>query len=310
MNTMKKLAYFDESLVLLHVAAEDKWHLIEAMVNTVYTCPPLQAQRQEFTRERIIAAIQEREKERSTGLGNGIAFPHARLENLKTPIIAVSLPEFPVDFNALDGKPATLVVLILVPQDQPQVALQLMSQFARLFSNPDNRKSVKGARSISELHDFILHHIIEQDIVITARDIMREPTDRVSPDLPLSEVTRFMNQYRLDTIAVCEGDGTLVGEITCNDLFKRGMPDFFTQLKSVSFIRQFDPLEKYFADEGNTLARNVMSADFSAMPMNATLLEIVFELAVKHRPKIYVVSNGKYVGGIDRILVLDRVIDI
>ncbi len=307
---MKELAFFDESQVLLHVSASDKWGLIESLVDRALTSPPLQVQKKEFTRDMLVDAVKQREKERSTGLGNGIAFPHARLKNLKTPLVTVALPSPPVDFVALDGKPASLVVLILVPDDQPQLALQLMSQFARLLSTPENRNTIQNMQNPSDIGDFILHRIIERDIAITARDIMRDPVDVVQPDMPLREVTRFMNQRELDTVAVCEPDGTLVGEITCNNLFKLGMPDFFTQLKSVAFIRQFDPFEKYFADEGDALARGVMSQEYSVLPTDATLLEIVFELAVRQRPKIYIVSNGKYVGGIDRILVLERVINI
>lgn len=307
---MKELAFFDESQVLLHVSASDKWGLIESLVDRALTSPPLQVQKKEFTRDMLVDAVTQREKERSTGLGNGIAFPHARLKNLKTPLVTVALPSPPVDFVALDGKPASLVVLILVPDDQPQLALQLMSQFARLLSTPENRNTIQNMQNPSDIGDFILHRIIERDIAITARDIMRDPVDVVQPDMPLREVTRFMNQRELDTVAVCEPDGTLVGEITCNNLFKLGMPDFFTQLKSVAFIRQFDPFEKYFADEGDALARGVMSQEYSVLPTDATLLEIVFELAVRQRPKIYIVSNGKYVGGIDRILVLERVINI
>ena len=100
-----------------------------------------------------------------------------------------------------------------------------MSQFARLLSSPENRTTIQNMQNPSDIGDFILHRIIERDIAITARDIMRDPVDVVQPDMPLREVTRFMNQRELDTVAVCEPDGTLVGEITCNNLFKLGMPD-------------------------------------------------------------------------------------
>jgi predicted transcriptional regulator len=86
------------------------------------------------------------------------------------------------------------------------------------------------------------------------------------------------------------------------------MPDFFGQLKTVSFISEFDPFERYFKAEAEATAEDVMSRDFAAMPETATLLEIVFELAVRRRPKVYVVRDGKRVGIIDRIRVLDRVL--
>ncbi|HQL95728.1 MAG TPA: CBS domain-containing protein, partial [Candidatus Hydrogenedentes bacterium] len=131
-----------------------------------------------------------------------------------------------------------------------------------------------------------------------------------APETPLKEVTRIMNQHMLESVSVTDADGTLLGQITCDQLFKLGMPDFFTQLKSVSFIREFDPFEKYFQKETGALARDVMTADMATLPEEATLLEVVFELAVRRHPKIYVVRAGKRVGVIDRSLVLDRVINI
>jgi len=224
--------------------------------------------------------------------------------------VALALLDVPVDFEALDGRPVSIVLLIVVPEDQPQIALQLMSQFARLFSSQEERSELLSLDTATDLCAFITEHVVEKDVALKARDIMRAPTDMVAPDTPLKEVTKLMNTRRLDTVAVCEGDGTLVGEITCDNLFKRGMPHFFTQLKSIAFISEFDPFEKYFADESHALASDVMSCDFSAMTANATLLEIVFELAVHQRPQVYIVHEGKYVGVIDRILVLERVIDM
>ena len=307
---MKALAYFDESLVLPQVSAGDKWQLIGTLVDAAAASPPLQTQRDHITRDMLLAAVKEREDERSTGLGNGVAFPHARVPGLEGAVVAVAFPEVPVDFDALDGKPATIAVLILVPEDQPQTALQLMSQFARLLSDPVEREALMGMHSVSGLAGFISRRVVERDVAVTACDIMRAPAASVCPETPLKEVTRLMNQQQLDTVAVCEKDGTLIGEITCDNLFKLGMPHFFTQLKSIAFIRDFDPFEKYFADESQALARDIMSREFASMSERATLLEIVFELAVHQRPKVYIVLDGKYVGVIDSILVLDRVINV
>ncbi|HEX71697.1 MAG TPA: CBS domain-containing protein [Candidatus Hydrogenedentes bacterium] len=307
---MKKLAHFDESLVLHQVAAADKWSLIAQMVDALAASAPLQAQQDRISRAMLLDAVKAREKERSTALGNGVAFPHARIPGLRRAVLCVALPQEPVDFDAPDGQPASVVVMILVPEDQPQIALQLMAQFARLLSDPVEREALMGLHTVSGLRGYISRRVLENDTPVTARDIMRAPVAVVHPDTPLKEVTRIMNERLLDTIMVVEDDGALAGEITCDNLFKLGMPHFFTQLKSIAFISEFDPFEKYFADESRALARDVMTHDFTPVPEDATLLEIVFELAVHQRPIVYVVRDGKCVGVIDRILVLDRVISV
>jgi mannitol/fructose-specific phosphotransferase system IIA component (Ntr-type) len=292
------------------VNVSDKWQLISLMVDAAAASEPLQEQKDTITRAALLEGVMEREHERGTGLGNGVAFPHARVRGLKGAVVSVALLITPVDYESIDDKPVSIVVLILVPEDQPQTALQIMSQFARLLSDSVEREALMGLKTTEGLSGFVLKHVLEKDASVTARDIMREPLAMVYSDTPLKEVTRIMNQYLMDTIAVVERDNTLVGEITCDDLFKRGMPHFFTQLKSIAFIREFDPFEKYFAEESHALARDVMSQDYATVPEDATLLEIVFELAVHHHPKVYVVRDGKRLGVIDRILVLDRVINV
>jgi len=114
----------------------------------------------------------------------------------------------------------------------------------------------------------------------------------------------------LEAISVVDRDETLLGQITCDDLFCFGLPDFFGQLKSVSFIRDYDPFEKYFKGDALRQAKDVMSTDYAALPETGTLLEIVFELAIRRHPKVYVVRDGKRIGVIDRNRVLDKVINI
>lgn len=307
---MKELAYLDESLVLTQVSATDKWQLISLMVNAAMASPPLLAQRDRITHSLLLETVKERENDRSTGLGNGIAFPHARVTGLSGSVICVAFPERPVPFDAIDDKPATIAILILVPEGQPQTALQIMSQFARLLSDPVEREALMGMSSASGICGFISRRVLEKEVSVTARDIMREPVAVVFPETPLKEVTRLMNQHLLHAIAVTKEDGTIVGEISCDTLFKIGMPHFFTQLKSIAFIREFDPFEKYFAGESHALAKDVMSQSYATVPKSATLLEIVFELAVHKRSKVYVVDKGKQIGVIDSILVLDRVINV
>lgn len=307
---MKPLAYFDETLVLLHPQVSDRWDLITQLVDRMLGSPVLQAQKHDISRALLLQKIKEREEERATGLGHGVAFPHARIEGLSQPVVALALVDPPLDFGSLDGKPVSIVLLIVVPEDQPQTALQLIAQSARLFASPEKRSAFLAQSGVSAFYAYIQEHVVEKDVLLKARDIMRTPTHIVNPGTPLKEVTQLMNEQRLDTVPVCEEDGTLVGEITCDNLFKLGMPHFFTQLKSVAFIREFDPFEKYFADESHALAQDVMVRDFCAMPLKATLLEIVFELAIHQRPQVYIVQDKKCIGVIDRILVLERVIDV
>lgn len=300
---------FHQDLVLLDVQAPDKWTVIKEMVEALMREPEL-AEDPALGGNRLMEAVFDREKERPTGLGNGFAFPHARIPGLGCLALCVAMLKTPVDFEAPDGDPSTLVALMAVPEEQPQLALKVMAHFAQLLSNPPEREFLGSLHDPALLAGYLKHRVLGIEASITARDIMRRPRADIYPDTPLREVTRIMLRHQLEAIAVVERDGAIVGEITCRHLFKLGMPDFFNQLKSISFIRDFDPFEKYFAEEGKSLARDVMSTDYAAVSEDTTLLEVLFELAVRGRPKVHVVRDGKRIGAIDQLLVLDRVINL
>lgn len=83
--------------------------------------------------ESIAEKVLQREFLMSTGIGSGIAVPHARFDELQKPLIAVGVSKQGVDFDAPDGKPAHLVFLILTPEKDPNSQVQILSQLSNIF---------------------------------------------------------------------------------------------------------------------------------------------------------------------------------
>ncbi|HAS82918.1 MAG TPA: hypothetical protein DCS43_09675, partial [Verrucomicrobia bacterium] len=99
-------------------------------------------------------------------------------------------------------------------------------------------------------------------------------------------------------------------EITVDGLFRYGLQEFFSNLKSVSFIAEFDPFEKYFANERNVPVGEILSKDTKQVPLDYTIMEIVFDLSILNWTSLYVVNDqGRWVGVIDKAIVLDNVIN-
>lgn len=78
-------------------------------------------------------AAWEREKTVATGIGNGVALPHARVAGLAEPLVAVGLSEAGIDFDSPDGEPAHAIFLILTPRDDRDAQLQIAAELARTF---------------------------------------------------------------------------------------------------------------------------------------------------------------------------------
>jgi mannitol/fructose-specific phosphotransferase system IIA component (Ntr-type) len=98
----------------------------------------------------LTEAVLAREELMPTGLGHGVAAPHARIENLSAPLIGVGLARHGIDFEAPDGEPAQVIFLLLTPASQPEAQVELLADIARTFASPPVRDRVVAATSYTE----------------------------------------------------------------------------------------------------------------------------------------------------------------
>jgi mannitol/fructose-specific phosphotransferase system IIA component (Ntr-type) len=84
-------------------------------------------------------------------MGHGVAIPHGRLEGLQEPAIVVAIHEEGVDFDAIDGQPTKIVVMLLVPNDDHQLHLGLLAKLARLLQQEHVRTSLLAAKNADEV---------------------------------------------------------------------------------------------------------------------------------------------------------------
>jgi PTS system nitrogen regulatory IIA component len=275
---------------------------------------PLEEETDEQTaelREQIRTTIHRREEQGSTGIGDGLAFPHARIPGLRTTIASlVGLAE-PLPFDSIDDEPVVLVCMVVVPAEAPTVFLKIMSQLVQYLGKAGSRQAVLEAASPGDVIELLRREDLSVDVPVRAHDVMRPSRLPIYPDTPLVKVTDEMLAHRLDAVPVIDRDGQLVGEITCDLLFRYGVPEFLAKLKSVSFISEFDPFEKYFEQEASSTAQDVMNTEPLTMSPEATMLEIVFALAVQKHLNVYIVDTEHHVVGVvDRISVLDRILNL
>jgi Kef-type K+ transport system membrane component KefB len=105
--------------------------------------------------EVIAAKVLEREKTMSTGIGRRVAIPHARVEGISSPFVAMGLSQHGIDFNAPDGNAARVVLLVLTPKDDFKVQLQLLADVGKLFRSERVVDRVLQTKSFVELLAFI-----------------------------------------------------------------------------------------------------------------------------------------------------------
>jgi len=280
--------------------------LLDAMLKTLCTEEFYQVN-PELNHQSILQALIDREAQRTTAVGQEVAFPHARLDHLTQALFAVATLEEPVLFAEF---PVRIVCLILVPESEPSISLKMMAQMSRILLDPNVRRRVLAAQNPAELRIIFKSLNPRIDKPIVARDIMRPPRFSIRETDSVSKCSHLMSINNLQAVPVVNSRHEILGEITVERLFRYGLPPFFANLKSVSFIAEFDPFEKYFADERNTPAREMMEPNARVVAMDYTIMEIVFDLAIQPHTKLYVVDEtGRWIGTIDKGVVLDNVIN-
>jgi len=106
-------------------------------------------------RAMLQASLQARESAGSTGIGNGVAIPHARSSNISTPLLAVGLARTPIDFKSADGKPVSLVFLLAVPDSAPSSHLKTLAALSRLALDKKFLSLLKQASYPDELYNLL-----------------------------------------------------------------------------------------------------------------------------------------------------------
>jgi PTS system nitrogen regulatory IIA component len=295
--------------ILLNVRVKDKWELLDRMIAALEASPIVRRQTEDV-RALVRPMILDREREHASGLAHGVAYPHARVPGFRGFAMCLGTLERPVEYESQDGEPIRLALMAVTPLETPMMGIQAASLFANMMSDKSTRDFLLSERDSAKVYDYLVQNQPEIQTVVEARHVMRPMVVHIHPDTPLGDVAHAMREHNMEAIPVIDDDGRLRGEITCDLLLTRGLPEFFSQLSSVAFIRYFDPFEKYFEQEAKSEARDVMSGDYAAVGEDATLLEIVYLLSVRRYPKIYVVRDGVIVGVIDRAAVVDRILSL
>ncbi len=98
----------------------------------------------------IADAAIARERMMATGVGHGVAVPHARIRGLAAPLVGVGISAAGIDFDAPDGEQAHLIFLILTPDEDAGIQLEILADIANTFSNPDMRDQALRAGGYRE----------------------------------------------------------------------------------------------------------------------------------------------------------------
>ena len=141
-----------EANVIADLKAIDKQGVLrELSEHLVRSSPQL-----ELDNTAVLAALAERERLGSTGVGQGVAIPHARIPNLPQLVSVFARSHTGIAFDAIDQQTVNLFFLLLVPETAAGVHLKALSRIARLLKNDEFRHQLIGFSNRTELYRALL----------------------------------------------------------------------------------------------------------------------------------------------------------
>lgn len=102
-----------------------------------------------------LEAVMEREQQRSTGIGSGIAIPHGKTSAAKELVMAFGIAKNPIDFDSIDKKPVKIIVLLLSPPDCTGPHIQALARISRLMLDETLKSKLEKASSAEEVYELI-----------------------------------------------------------------------------------------------------------------------------------------------------------
>lgn len=106
--------------------------------------------------KKVLDAVLEREATRTTGIGNGLAIPHGKCNGTKDLVMAIGKANTPIDFQAIDGRPVSLIWLLGSPPDKTGPHIHALARISRLMTIDKFRAGLAAAKTGQEVFDIIV----------------------------------------------------------------------------------------------------------------------------------------------------------
>lgn len=147
---MKLPDIIEENNIIPELKAKDKKGVLEELAEVISSHEP------SIDKGALVKVLVERERLGSTGIGDGVAIPHGKMNGVSRPIISFGRSRQGLDFDSMDGQPAHLFFLLIAPEDSSSVHLQVLAKIAKILKNRDFRKKLMETGTKKELYQTIV----------------------------------------------------------------------------------------------------------------------------------------------------------
>jgi mannitol/fructose-specific phosphotransferase system IIA component (Ntr-type) len=144
---MKLAKLLGADQIILNMKASEHWPAIVELIGHLVVTDQLPAEQE----SEMMEAFRAREAQVSTGIGSGVAIPHAFSDHLDRVIAVFGLSQNGIDFEALDHAPVHFIILFIVPRKDYHLHLQTLAAIAKMFTNFEVLQRLGAAETAEEI---------------------------------------------------------------------------------------------------------------------------------------------------------------
>ncbi|HKL21080.1 MAG TPA: PTS sugar transporter subunit IIA [Tichowtungia sp.] len=247
-----------------------------------------------FDEATALEALKEREAVLPTVIAPGVALPHARLDEMERPLVAIATTKTGIAFDA-DKDPVHLILLVLTPKSDPSAYLRVLSMLSGALKDVDVPQFIQSAdaNKISELFDAGSSGSKEY---LTAGDVMnRDPVTLLESNTLADAVNAFCSKQILD-IPVIDEEGDLRGIIGMEDLLRQSLPEHLLWMEDLTPILRFEPFADMIKKDHETKLADFMREDQITVTVDTPAVQLAKIFLQQGVRQIEVLDDRRLVG--------------
>lgn len=253
----------------------------------------LGATRDGFDEKAALQALKEREAVLPTVIAPGVALPHARLDEMARPLVAIATTRKGIVFDS-DKGPVHLILLVLTPKTDPSAYLRILAMLSSILKDVDVPAFVSGA-SADDL--YALFNAGEKPLdYLTAADVMNtDPITLLESDT-LSTAINMLCSRRILDIPVIDEEGDLRGVIGMEDLLRQSLPQHLLWMEDLTPILRFEPFAEMMKKDHETKLADFMREEFVSVSPDTPAVQLAKVFLMNQARQIQVLDGRRLVG--------------
>lgn len=147
---MKLSEIIPKENIIPELKARDKKGVLEELAGAIADFEP------SVNKNSLVKVLLERERLGSTGIGDGVAIPHGKLNGINHPLISFGRSKKGIDFESMDGQPTYLFFLLVAPETSASIHLKALAKIAKILKNHRFRERLSESNGKEEIYEAIL----------------------------------------------------------------------------------------------------------------------------------------------------------